>query len=283
MATKETMDIIEQTIDTIDETLDTIERIPRVNLNGTTKKQQLIILGVTALVSALSGGALTYFIFNKKLETKYEKIANEEIADARKFYIKRYKQEEFSDPIALLEAHAEEITDTIIDENRYRTVQSHPALEPVIDDGSEESAKLIKRGKKLAKSLETPVNDRVFDYAEEMKLRDGQMTFVVSHDEYYLGEKDYPQITVTYFEGDDVLIDERDEPIKDVDMTIGIASLGLFGHGSNDNNVVYVRNERLEVDFEVVRSQGKYVVEILGFIEHSHESRKVRKFRSDDG
>ena len=283
MATKETMAVIEQTIDTIEDTFDTIERIPRVNLNGTTKKQQIIILSVTVVVSAISGGGLVYFLFNKKIQTKYEKIANAEIAEARKFYIKRYKKDEFSDPVTLLESHAGEISEEIINTNKYRSVQMHPSLEPVIDDGSPEAARLIKRGKKLARTLEPPINQPVFDYDEEMKIRSEHTAYVISHDEFYQGEKDYPQITVSYFEGDDVLIDERDEPINDVESTIGVANLERFGHGSNDNNVVHIRNERLEVDFEVVRSHGKYVEEILGFIKHSQDSRKVRRFRSDDG
>jgi hypothetical protein len=44
MAKKETMAAIEATIDTVDETVGTLERIPKVNLNGTTKQQQILIL-----------------------------------------------------------------------------------------------------------------------------------------------------------------------------------------------------------------------------------------------
>lgn len=59
MAKQETMETIEKTIDTATETIDTLERIPKVNLNGTTKKQQVIILGTTAAVSLIAGVLLT--------------------------------------------------------------------------------------------------------------------------------------------------------------------------------------------------------------------------------
>ncbi len=93
--------------------------------------------------------------------------------------------------------------------------------------------------------------------------------------------KNNEQVSLTYFDGDDVLVDDRDQPVPDPDDSIGEDHLGRFGVGSKDNNIVYVRNDRLELDFEILRSNGKYAQEVLGFIEHS-EHRGVRKFRHDD-
>lgn len=59
MPKPETMETIENTLGTIEETAATLERIPKVNLNGTTKKQQFIILGTTAAVGLVAGSLLT--------------------------------------------------------------------------------------------------------------------------------------------------------------------------------------------------------------------------------
>jgi hypothetical protein len=91
-------------------------------------------------------------------------------------------------------------------------------------------------------------------------------------------EPGYQQVTITFFEGDDVLSDERDQVIEDIEETVGVENLKQFGHGSKDPKIVYIRNDRLELDFEVVQSQNKYVEEVLGFVQHS-DQRKIRKFR----
>jgi hypothetical protein len=94
-------------------------------------------------------------------------------------------------------------------------------------------------------------------------------------------EPDHIQHTLTYFEGDDVLTDEEDQPINETDDTVGNANLLKFGHGSKDNNIVYVRNEKLDLDFEITRSKGSYIKEVLGFIQHD-DRKRVRSFRRRD-
>lgn len=68
MAEKQTMDAIEKTIDTTEDTLNTLERIPKLALNGTTKKQQVVILGTVAGVSALTGVVFTVLAHKGKLK-----------------------------------------------------------------------------------------------------------------------------------------------------------------------------------------------------------------------
>lgn len=111
--------------------------------------------------------------------------------------------------------------------------------------------------------------------------RDRDRPYIISHDEFYNGDEDYQQNTLTYFEGDDVLVDERDQPIRHLSKIVGESNL-QFGKESNDPNIVYIRNHELEVDFEVCRSNGKYTEEVLGFVQHEDAPPKVRKFRMDD-
>lgn len=73
MAEKQTMDAIEKTIDTTGETLNTLERVPKLALNGTTKKQQVIILSTVAGVSALTGVVFTVMAHKGKLTLRRKK------------------------------------------------------------------------------------------------------------------------------------------------------------------------------------------------------------------
>jgi len=85
------------------------------------------------------------------------------------------------------------------------------------------------------------------------------------------------QFTLTYFEGDDVLCKDDDTVIRDQDATVGLGNLSKFGHGSGDPNIVYVRNEELKVDLEIVHSDGKYAVDVAGFKEDELQHSSMRR------
>ena len=93
-------------------------------------------------------------------------------------------------------------------------------------------------------------------------------------------ESEYDQASYTWFDGDETMADERDQFVSEVDKVIGFDNL-RFGYGSGDPLVVYVRNDLLELEFEIMHAGTKYSEVIAGFIEHA-ERRKVPRFRGDD-
>lgn len=72
-------------------------------------------------------------------------------------------------------------------------------------------------------------------------------------------------ITITYYGGDKVLVDEKDEPIRDHHKIVGALTPLSFGGISGDPHICYVRNEELEVDFEVVLDARSYAEAILNY------------------
>lgn len=291
MASAETMENIEKVVDAVEDTLETVERIPKVNLNGTTKKQQVVILGLTAFSSAAAGGAIAYLVTKKRLELKFEELLAQEVAETKKFYAKLHKKDEFATPEAVLGAidagdealeavvvEIEEYTETVKDlgygEGLGYNEDETPGPVP-------EEPEVVEASRRQNVFDNSKDSDDEWDYETELRERMIDSPYILHHDEYFQGELDYQQVTLTYFEGDDVLMDEKDQPISDTDDTVGDINLTRFGHGSKDKNIVYVRNDRLEVDFEIVRSTGEYTAEVLGF-RHSDSSSKLRKFRSDD-
>lgn len=82
--------------------------------------------------------------------------------------------------------------------------------------------------------------------------------YVIDFEEFCEEYENHDKVTLTYYEGDDTLADETEEIIADVSETIGDEALKCFGQGSDDPDVVYVRNERLGIDYEVVRQGNKY-------------------------
>lgn len=78
--------------------------------------------------------------------------------------------------------------------------------------------------------------------------------YVITPEEY--GELDYyQQVSLTYF-ADGVLADELNEPIEDIEDIVGSDSLNHFGEYEDDS--VFVRNDRLKIDYEILMVLSKY-------------------------
>lgn len=75
--------------------------------------------------------------------------------------------------------------------------------------------------------------------------------------EEFATRDDYEILTLTYYK-DDVLTDEFDEPIYDIDGTVGEESLNHFGDYEDDPDAVYVRNEELMTDYEILLDEREY-------------------------
>ena len=76
----------------------------------------------------------------------------------------------------------------------------------------------------------------------------------ISPDEF--GEfDDYEKISLTYYK-DQILADDGDEPIEDIDEVVGSESLNCFGEYEDD--AVFVRNDRLKCDYEILLDHRKY-------------------------
>jgi len=71
-------------------------------------------------------------------------------------------------------------------------------------------------------------------------------------------------VVLTYYEEDKVLADEYNKPIEEKKGLIGEDTLSRFGHGATNPNVVYVRNDTLSIDVEVIKVEGSYSNTLLG-------------------
>lgn len=77
--------------------------------------------------------------------------------------------------------------------------------------------------------------------------------YVISPEEF--GEyEDYQRITLTYYEQDDVICDEYDEPLDDADDIVGLDSVNHYGEYEDDT--VFVRNDRRKTDYEILLDHG---------------------------
>jgi hypothetical protein len=101
--------------------------------------------------------------------------------------------------------------------------------------------------------------DEFVDMAEKSIDNENSPPYIISRDVFAWGDEgeNYGKNTLTYFPRDRVLLDEDEDPIEDIANTVGWRNLTQFGSESEDPNVVFIRNRRLEADFEVVKEDER--------------------------
>lgn len=246
------------------------------------RRDYIVLAGVSA-ASLTVGGAVGYAVANRTLKTKYDQLAHEEIVEAKRYYATLHKKDGFETaemaaaallpPTVSIEVAA---VAPVLKDNR---IVAYDQILTKAEYGTSSSKESHNVFAARDEGLEEP-SDIVLD--DEQENRQSGEPYVITVDEWGDGEFDWPQQNLAYFEGDDVLVDEKDDVVDDADKLVGIVNLTRFGHGSNDSNVVYIRNPQLEMEFEITRNWGEYAKQVLGFMEHSAKPRP-RRFRGDDG
>lgn len=113
-----------------------------------------------------------------------------------------------------------------------------------------------------------------WDYEEELARRKPDEPYVIHKDEFMENELDFSQETLTFYEGDEIMTDAVDQPLWGWYDMMGTLK---WGHGSEDPNVVYIRNETLHFEWEVLRHSGRYEIEVAGLsIEDAYEQNDLK-------
>ena len=90
--------------------------------------------------------------------------------------------------------------------------------------------------------------------AEQDDVESSEKPYVISPDEF--GEfEDYEKISLIYY-NDGVLTDENNEIVDDINEIVGEDSLKHFGEYEEDS--VFVRNDKLKCDYEILYDLRKY-------------------------
>jgi hypothetical protein len=287
--------------DVADEVAEQATHVAEVSRGLSGRDLGLVFGGI--VVGAGLGGALGYIFAQRKLESKYNQIAAEEIAEMREHYNRKAVALESEAGKGDLEAIVRERGYSSEEEDEFEDIEKSVAPPMAVTPPSQ----VVDRAQEVADEAEAevttqdptpapePVTRNVFrdneppedtwDWHKERARRSPLKPYVIHRDEREENEA-YDIVTFTYYDADDVVCNERDEviPEEDRERIIGEANLEKFGHGSGDASIVYVRNDQLEMDVEVVRSPNSYAEEVHGFepeIKHSDRRRERTRFDDD--
>lgn len=202
-----------------------------------TKMKSKIINVLMFAAGAAVGSAVTW----KVLKTKYDSLIQEEIDSVKEAFSDRFDNSSVSDDESEDEEEEEESSEPPRKTNWYE-------LEDILDEDDDEDFTEAEKNeyKELASTYTSEkggVEDMIF-----------KPPYVISP--YDFGElDDYSQIELTYYL-DGILEDDEYHIVTDADDLIGPDALNTFGEYEDDS--VFVRNERLRTDFQILKDYRTY-------------------------
>jgi len=211
-------------------------------------KTPLIAAGAFAAGLALGAVAGAKFV-EKKLELEFEKRLERETNAVREFY-GAIRKEHDTPPERLLTPAESKIVAKMVSDTRK---QGEPIAYHKIAPGEEVIIEDVKQ-------FDEVVAKNVFVDDRERPAE----IYQISGKEFEENESNFLQPTLTYYAGDNVLTDEHEEPIEDRDKTVGTFTIADFGKHCDDENTLHVRNEILQLEFEIVKNEGRFDVVVLG-------------------
>jgi hypothetical protein len=235
------MAAIEAVAEEIAENLEEAAAVTRT-ING---KSVGLILG-----GALVGVAVGFYFGHKwnreKIKAEAYKQSEAEINEMREFYQQK----------TLVIPQKPSVED-VIEEKGYSPATEERSLKPPVPI-------TIFSPPNLRESVEIKDEDEiVWDYPKELSARTVDEPYVIHLEEFQGNESGYSQVTYTYYNKDDVLVGEDERPLPHADLVVGQDNL-KWGHGSGNIDVVFVRNDKLQLEMEIDRVPTSYEEEVLG-------------------
>lgn len=180
-----------------------------------------------SFVAGVAAGATAAWYI---LKERYNKMVNEEVASFKEEYKERMEEKKAA--TSELEKTAESFKKAA--------------------EEAQKAAKTLNEYRNLVDSEGYSYDDEKGEPDEPSETR--KKPYVIRPEE--LGDEQYSICVLTYY-ADGVLTNDYDEVIENIEGTVGKESLKTFGQYEED--AIYVRNDELELDYEINRDVRRFV------------------------
>lgn len=238
-----------------------------------------VLIGIAASAAVSSG--ITWYVTKRIVSQQYEDRIDEEVKASVAHYLRQVDPTTIvsdEDPDILAERLNDEAINeqvqVIIEAQEYAPTEEVKEVEgervfgatnekPPLED-------LAHRNNQVEyhKVLTVEKTEEVFPAQEDLPEPppENPDISIISRDIFMANETEWEQDTITYFNGDGGCTDVNGSFIENHAELIG-EGRPRFGEMSDDANVVYVRNKKLEKEFEVISDPGsasEFLVHSLG-------------------
>lgn len=210
-------------------------------------------IAIQALVAgATIGSAITWYVADRVLSKKYEDKFDKELEESVAFLVAN--QDKL--PNLMVSNDTDDETEDVVQEplpevEGERVIRSQEAKTPLED--------LTSRNQTTNYNAISTPQDFTGGEGEEIipdeEPYDDPDITVISREIFEANGTEWPQKLLTYF-SDEGVVDIGGDFVVDPELMIGQRK-PPFGQLSEDPNVVYLRNKRLEEEYEVIFDEGK--------------------------
>lgn len=145
--------------------------------------------------------------------------------------------------------YSEDFTESPEEDNEYE--------EPVEEEQASfkfQKPDIMEYAAKLKEARYAMESNEIIEEKGGVEPMDHEKPYVISPDDF--GEEDDYECVSLFYHADGVLTDTRNEVIENVDELVGLDSLDHFGEYEDDS--VFVRNDDLRKDFEILLDQSNF-------------------------
>lgn len=199
-----------------------------------------------------AGAAIGSVVTWKVVKTKYERIAQEEIDSVKEAFAEYFVDKDDTSADEVSEEDDEErpsISSRQINWEDYEDLDEDDE-----DDEAEEDEYQADEADREEYARLTSYYNNEKGGPEDMDKHVGRAPYVISPDDF-ASLDDWKTVSLTYY-ADDILEDEKYNIINNRNELIGHKALTTFGEYEEDS--VFVRNERLKTDFEILKDYRTY-------------------------
>lgn len=205
-----------------------------------------------AVAGAVVGSAATYFI----MRNKFAEQAQNDINEMKEYYANQNKK---------MDEDGEENVDIPENRNNSAEVKEAKKISGYMNYTSYSDLMKGESPTAFESSLNQKPNDNEEDEEEEPDFADfdhptegpADMPYPITSADYSNGNANFDKLAWIFYAGDSTFVDEDGDIIDDPRGIIGVDDQQIMGLPIEDGSV-FLRNEKLGADYEVVIDQGPY-------------------------
>lgn len=150
----------------------------------------------------------------------------------------------------LMQKHCDEvINEEVRQMKEYYAAKNKKDSEPQVKEETPLDDNVVVMRNVVNKPDREPV-----DYSKS-EGKEGRNTLLITSERFVNEEPDYEKITLSFYEEDGVLADSFGD-VVDVERSIGFKAVSYFNLLHQD--VIYIRNTDLKIDYEIVLEHSSY-------------------------
>jgi len=209
------------------------------------------------LLGAAAGSGITYVL----IKDTYEQMAIEEVDEMKEYYKEKMEEKDEKDKgvTANIKTNIPEKPDLDVlakeQAKSERIAYNNKYVSPEDEEVEDEAPN------------DDPPDEYYYDDQEKYdKQRKFRKPYIITGEAYDNENLHYDKLSFGYYVEDDVLVDDNEDIVTGISETVGDEALVSFGDDSDDPDIVYVRNEGVSADIEIIRIEESYKESVLGMV-----------------